>query len=152
VSSGNGASAPSGAGASKPFKKLTANELRGYIEGYAEERGIPWSPEEATGEDVRRLLQLDLEGLDKIARDGIWLDGEQITDDDLSFGEQEELQKLLREITGDDSITIEGSQMFQFLPALVTVLKRRENENYSIDDAKKLKASDLVKSDGAVAG
>lgn len=162
MSAGNGASAPSGAGASKLFEKATAKDLRELIGEYAEERGVAWPPEveqdgepvpiEPTLEHARALLQLDLDGFDKIARDGIYIDGQRFTDDDLSFEEQDEVTRLIREMSGDDEATILGSQMRHFLPAFVAVIKGRDDEQFSVDDARKLKATDLVKPDAAKVG
>lgn len=139
------------AGAPKSFSKLTAPELRKLIREYADERGIEWPDEDPTRDDIRDLLQLDLDGLEKIGRDGVYIDGELFTDDDLSFGEQDELLRYVREFSGDDEATVEESRMFHVLPALVTVVKRRSDENYSLDDAKALKPGDLVKPSGAKA-
>lgn len=146
--------------ADKPFGKLTAAEFRGLIQDYADQRDIPWPPldetdekgkkrREATWQDVRELLDLDLPAYLEVMRDGPWIDGKHIIANNLAFNEQQALLELVREQLGDDKIELEdGVPPRVYWPALVMIVKKRSDSGYTFEKAGALSYEDLVKPDG----
>lgn len=76
--------------------------------------------------------------------EGLWVDGERYTVSDLTFKEQRELRQIVRDVTGDPEHGMFGEDC-DFIPAFVTVIKRRENPAFKVEDADQLKDTDLEK-------
>lgn len=78
------------------------------------------------------------------ARDGaLYLDGERITADDLTFREQREMRDIIRNFAPDNDPdkAIEAD----FVPALIYVWKKRTDKSFSLDQALDIKPADLEK-------
>lgn len=76
--------------------------------------------------------------------EGIWIDGSRYVLDDLTFKEQRELRQIVRDLTGDPEHGMFGEDC-DFMPAFVTVIKRRETPGFKVEDADVLRDSDLQK-------
>jgi len=78
---------------------------------------------------------------------GLFIDGDRydLDGNDLSFKEQRELRKLVRELTGDPEINPADAPMMDFLPALVTIIKRRDDPTFEVDTALELKWDDVIR-------
>lgn len=74
----------------------------------------------------------------------IAVDGKEYSLDDLTFREQRELRKTVRELVDDPQADIDEAAMMDVLPAVALVLKRRDDPKYSIDQALELKVADLT--------
>lgn len=72
------------------------------------------------------------------------VDGTEYTGDDLTFREQRQLRDWVREIEDDPDLEMEDAPQRAFYPALLTVIKRRDNPAYSVETALDLKLGDLV--------
>lgn len=55
--------------------------------------------------------------------------------DELTFREQREVRGLIRELTGDGGMEVVEAANMDFIPAIVTVVRRRGDANYSLDQA-----------------
>ena len=81
-------------------------------------------------------------------RDGIWIDGDLYTEDDLTYGEQREVRKLIKQANSDDEqFDVGDTAIVDLVPAIVTVVKRREDPDFSWNQALEMKPSDLRKPD-----
>lgn len=72
----------------------------------------------------------------------IWVEGEGYSFDDLTFRERKEISRIIRDDLNGNPDDPEDSD---FLPAVVTVIKRRNDKAFSVEAALDLKPSDLVK-------
>jgi hypothetical protein len=77
----------------------------------------------------------------------IEIDGEKLTVpgpvygwvDQLDFGEQIEVRRIARELSGDREAELTDFNMLDLTPALITVLNKRTNDKFELADALKLK-------------
>lgn len=76
---------------------------------------------------------------------GLWIDGQRFTDDDLTFREQREVRRILRELMDDPNFDPLDAAQADLMPAFVCVVKRRANPDYKVDEALNLKPADLKK-------
>lgn len=74
------------------------------------------------------------------------IDGEEydLGQDDLTFGEQRALRKLVRDLAEDPDLNPVEATLADFLPALVTVIKQRTDASYTVEDALGLKYEDVI--------
>jgi hypothetical protein len=74
------------------------------------------------------------------------IDGEEydLSSNDLTFGEQRDLRTLVRELTGDPKVDFTEAPLMDALPALVTVLKRRAQPDYPVEQALALKWDEVL--------
>lgn len=78
----------------------------------------------------------------------ILVDGEVIDLDDFTFRENREIQRLIREEILEDPdalVDFDALSLNDFLPAAITVFKRRSNPDYSLESAMDLKIKDVLK-------
>lgn len=76
--------------------------------------------------------------------DSFQIDGVAYTADDLTFREQRELRTIVRDLVDDPEVNIEDMAMMDFLPALVYVIVKRDNAEFTLDEALDMKISDLL--------
>lgn len=96
-----------------------------------------------TGDEV---LANDSVPIDEAPRKLI-VDGQELDPDDLTFGEQRELRRLVRELAEDPNIMPAEAALMDFLPALVTVFKRRDDQNFGLEQALQLRFDQVVQPD-----
>jgi hypothetical protein len=75
----------------------------------------------------------------------IVIDGAAYTVDDLTFAEQLALRDLCRQTAGDPEAQPLLCTLPEFLPALVTVVKRRTTPDFPLERALELKLDDVLK-------
>lgn len=79
-------------------------------------------------------------------QDGIWIDGTLYTDDDLTYAEQHEMRRIIHGFHQDDPAFQPGdAAVIDIVPALVTVVKRRDDPKFKVEDALAVKPSELRK-------
>ncbi|MGI8593939.1 MAG: hypothetical protein ACR2ML_06160 [Solirubrobacteraceae bacterium] len=79
------------------------------------------------------------------APSGVWLDGKQWFLEDLTFAERSELRAIVRENLGEPKAEI--ADVFDeadVIPGLVYLLKRRDEPDYTLDQARQLTPRDLA--------
>ena len=64
------------------------------------------------------------------------IDGQAVEMDDLTFQEQQEYRALVRESSGDPELNPRFAEPMDRFPALVFLLRRRANPDYTIEDAR----------------
>ena len=94
-------------------------------------------------EDLRAALEAVCEELE--TRQEVVVDGQAYTVDDLDFAEQLELRDLCRETSGYPDAQPGQVTLVEFLPSLVTVLHRRTDPSYTLEQATKLRWSDILR-------
>lgn len=64
---------------------------------------------------------------------------------DMTFREQREMRRIIREdlLPDEDDIDFEAMTLPDLIPAMVVVLVRRENPDYTLDEALDLKLKDV---------
>lgn len=72
---------------------------------------------------------------------GLWVDGEHVTLDDLTFGEQHRMRKYAKELAGTDDIEDAGE--IDLIPAMVCVVKQRTDKDFTLEQALEVKPKDL---------
>src|SRR4051812_10925945 len=75
----------------------------------------------------------------------IVVDGEVVDFEQRSWGEQLEVRKVARGIAGGPDASVGELAMAEFVPALVVVVKRRTEPEYSLEQALALKPSDVLR-------
>src|SRR3954447_5523115 len=78
----------------------------------------------------------------------VYVDGKPYTLDDLTFRELRDVRQIVRDLTGNPEAGIWEGDDIDFFPALVTVLKRRDDPAFRVEDAEALTALDLQKPKG----
>jgi hypothetical protein len=75
------------------------------------------------------------------------IDGDEydLGQNDLTFREQRDLRKLVRELTEDPELDPGDASLMDFLPALVTVIKRRVDPNFDVNTALDLKWEEVLR-------
>lgn len=76
----------------------------------------------------------------------IVIDGQELDTDDLTFREQRELRSAARDLVGDAGADIDAMALVDFLPALVYVVKKRDDPDYTLEQALELKTKDVLQS------
>lgn len=74
----------------------------------------------------------------------ISIDGVESKDLALTFKEQRAMRDLIRESVGDPQATVETVDLMDWVPALVCVVRRRENAEYTLDAALDTRLDDFV--------
>jgi hypothetical protein len=74
----------------------------------------------------------------------IYIDGKHYSPEDLTFREQREMRKVYREIMEDPAADIDDAAFMDLLPAMTVVLKRRDDPEYTVEQALDIKAKDLL--------
>lgn len=64
---------------------------------------------------------------------GLYIDGQLVTMESLSFREQRQVRELVREIAPNGDL--DEAQEMDIVPAIVCVVHRRTNPDYSLDEA-----------------
>lgn len=96
-----------------------------------------------SADDVQAVAQALLEAqeaADEKAQ-SIWLDGKPYTVDDLSYREQREMRQLACSLV--ESGSIEDATEPEITPAMVCVIRRRDEPEYTLDQALDVKPRDL---------
>lgn len=75
------------------------------------------------------------------------IDGESHTMDDLTFRERKEVRRLSRELDGNAEAELDDIMVDDLIVAMVTVIKRRSNPEYTTDEAMDIKPADIVPED-----
>ena len=80
-----------------------------------------------------------------MADDGtIYIEGKAYSPDDLSFREQREMRKLYRGLVEDPQADIGEAANMDFLPLLAYLVRRRDDAEYTLEQALDLKIGDLL--------
>jgi hypothetical protein len=79
---------------------------------------------------------------EKTPTDAMYVDGVAVTLDSLSFEEQDQVHKILSEL-GDHVLELQDAPLRHFLPALYTVVKRRKEPDYRLENAMALTPDDI---------
>lgn len=74
----------------------------------------------------------------------IYIEGKAYSPDDLSFREQREMRKLYRDLVEDPAADIGEAANMDFLPILAYMIRRRDDPDYTLEQALDLTVSDLV--------
>lgn len=74
----------------------------------------------------------------------ILIGGKPYTAADLSFREQRELRTVVRRLMDDPEGDIAASELMDFAPALIYVVTRRENPDFTIEEALDMKHGDIL--------
>lgn len=77
----------------------------------------------------------------------ITINGKRYTDDELTFKEQRELRTLVRQLVEDDKANLAEQDMMDVLPALVCVIVKRDNPDFTMDEALDMKIGDVLQPD-----
>lgn len=77
----------------------------------------------------------------------ITIGGKRYTDDELTFKEQRELRTLVRQLVEDDKASLAEQDMMDVLPALVYVIVKRDNPDFTMDEALSMKIGDVLQPD-----
>lgn len=72
------------------------------------------------------------------------VDGDSYTMDDLTFRERKEVRRLARELDGSADAELDDIMVDDLIVAMVTVIKRRANTDYTTDEAMDIRPSDIV--------
>ena len=72
------------------------------------------------------------------------VDGESYDVDDLTFSELREYRKLIRQLSGEDDLSIYVAEPMDRLPALVYLIRKRGNPSYTLEEASTLKIGDVL--------
>lgn len=77
---------------------------------------------------------------------GIWIDGEQYFDEDLTYREQHEVRRIVREWNSDvEDFELDDAAPVDLIPAIYCVIKRRSEPGFTSDMALDIKPSDHQK-------
>lgn len=77
--------------------------------------------------------------------DGFVIDGVTYSPDDLTFREQREMRKLIREeLAENPDADIDDMALADVVPAFVYVVKKRDNPDLTLDDVLDMKLSDFI--------
>lgn len=76
------------------------------------------------------------------------VDGDTYTMDDLKFRERKEVRRLARDLHGSADADLDDIMVDDLIVAMVTVIKRRANPEYTIDEAMEIRPADIVPVDG----
>lgn len=77
-------------------------------------------------------------------KDGLWIDGELVTYDDLSYGERHEIRRTIMQFHEDEEgFEPADASPDDIIPATVFVVKRRNDPEFSLEQALQVKPSDL---------
>lgn len=71
------------------------------------------------------------------------VDGKGYSVDDLTFREQRELRKLVRELVDDPTAELVESDLMDVVPVAVFLVRRRGDDTYTLEQALDLKWDDL---------
>lgn len=74
----------------------------------------------------------------------VHVDGEPIDMDEFTFEEADEYRALVRESAGDADLVPRFAEAIDKWPAMVTIVRRRTNPDFTLADAKTLKTSDIL--------
>jgi hypothetical protein len=75
------------------------------------------------------------------------IEGTRYDSNDLTFGEEREVRALVREMVGQDDPDFDALPLGDVLPALCAVLRKRDDPEYKLEDALKLKQRDVLVGD-----
>jgi hypothetical protein len=75
----------------------------------------------------------------------VHVDGEAVDMDDFTFEEQDDYRALVRESAGNPDLAVVLAENMDRWPAMVTVVKRRTNSDFTLADAKSLKTNDILR-------
>lgn len=79
----------------------------------------------------------------------VYVDGETIDMDDFTFEESDEYRRLVRESAGNPDLAVALAENMDRWPAMITVVKRRDNPEFTLADAKTLKSKDILRPVGS---
>ncbi len=63
---------------------------------------------------------------------------------DMTFREERDVRKIVRDLAEDPDVDFETLPLGDILPAIVLVLHRRDNPDYTLDEALELKQRDVL--------
>lgn len=75
----------------------------------------------------------------------IIIDGKPYTADDLTFREQRELRTQVRALLGDPAADLDDAAVMDFIPAIVYVVKRRDDPEFTMDQALDMEFGDVLR-------
>lgn len=75
------------------------------------------------------------------------VDGDSYTMDDLTFRERKEVRRLARELDGGADAELDDIMVDDLIVAMVTVIKRRANPDYTTAEAMDIRPADIVPGD-----
>src|SRR3712207_5494549 len=76
------------------------------------------------------------------SQDGLWVNGERFTLDDLTYREQREMRTITAQLAPDGDV--EAASEIDLIPAMVTVIRRRTEPDFTVEQALELKPTQLV--------
>ena len=80
-----------------------------------------------------------------MADDGmIYIEGQAYSPDDLTFREQREMRQVYRDLMGDPSADLADASNMDFLPVLAFMVRRRDDPEFTVEQALDIKVSDLL--------
>jgi hypothetical protein len=80
-----------------------------------------------------------------MADDGmIYIEGQAYSPDDLTFREQREMRQIYRDLMDDPAADLADASNMDFLPVLAFMIRRRDNPEYTLEQALDLKITELV--------
>ena len=74
----------------------------------------------------------------------IHIEGKGYSPDDLTFREQREMRKLYRDLIEDSQADIAEAANMDFVPILVYLVRRRDEPEYTLEQALDLRITDLL--------
>lgn len=72
------------------------------------------------------------------------IDGEPFNVDDLTYSEQQEYRRLVRESSGDPELNPAFAEPMDKYPVWVYLMRRRRNPEYTLDEAKEVKPEEIL--------
>lgn len=79
--------------------------------------------------------------------DGFLINGQLHSVEDLTFREQRELRKLVRELAEDPEANLDDMAVMDVVPAFVYVVMKRDDPKLKIDDVLDMKLTDFAPSE-----
>lgn len=76
--------------------------------------------------------------------DGLVINGKLHRVEELTFREQRELRKLVRELAEDAEADLDAMPLMDVMPAFVYVVMKRDNPDLSMDDVLDMRLTDFV--------
>jgi hypothetical protein len=82
-----------------------------------------------------------------MAEDGFMINGVMYGPDDLTFREQREMRKVIRELAEDPQADLENMSLTDVVPAFVFMVLKRDNPDLELDEVLDMKLTDFVAHD-----
>jgi hypothetical protein len=90
------------------------------------------------------MAQAKTNPVEEVLANGVTLEGKTYTPDDFTFAEQRKLRNAVRELAGDESISVGEADIMDFVPAVVFVIKSRDDPKFTLEDTDSLTYTDVT--------